>query len=329
MKTRILNTTEEDLKIAGKLLNSGKLVAFPTETVYGLGADALNSTACKNVYIAKGRPVDNPMIVHIARMEDLKLLTDDMTEDITKLTNHFWPGPLTIIVNAKDIIPKVTTGGLDTVAIRMPESLVARKIIEYSNCPIAAPSANLSGKPSPTKGSHVIDDLDGKIDAIVVGDDCKVGIESTVIDMTDSVPVVLRPGIITKEEISKVLGKDIPYDKNLYEKPSGDFKPKSPGMKYKHYSPDAKVVIFKGEKEKVEERLIKEKEEAEKNNLKVEIVEFESDTIAARDLFKVLRDCDKRKVDLILISSLEFTGVGFSVMNRMLRSAGYNIIDVE
>lgn len=329
METIILSTTEEDLKRAGELLREGKLVAFPTETVYGLGANALDEKACKNVYLAKGRPTDNPMIVHISHVKDIESLTNDMTNDMKILMDKFWPGPLTMIVNAKDVIPKVTTGGLSTVAIRMPSSEVARKVISYSGCPIAAPSANLSGKPSPTKASHVIDDMSNRIDAIIDGPECEVGIESTVIDMTVNPPVILRPGIITKEEISKVLGKDVTFDPNLLKKPEKDFKPKSPGMRYKHYAPNGKMILFKGDKDKVRARILEEEKKAKKDGIKVRSIFFSDDINAAHDIFKLLRSCDKEEVELILVEGRLEEGVGFSVMNRMLRSAGYNIIEVK
>lgn len=329
METIILSTTEEDLKRAGKLLKEGKLVAFPTETVYGLGANALDSEACRKVYLAKGRPSDNPMIVHIADVKSIESLTSDMTDDMKILMDEFWPGPLTMIVNAKDIIPKVTTGGLPTVAVRMPSNEIARKVISYSECPIAAPSANLSGKPSPTKASHVIDDMNGKIDAIIDGPDSNVGIESTVIDMTVDPPVILRPGIITKEELSVALKKEVEFDPNLLKKPEKDFKPKSPGMKYKHYAPNGKMVLFRGDKDKVKARILFEEEKAKEEGIKVRSIFFNDDIDAAHDIFKYLRECDKDGIELILMEARDEKGLGFSVMNRMLRSAGYNIIEVK
>ena len=241
MDTRIFGTSEQDIQQAAEIIKEGGLVAFPTETVYGLGADALNPEAVGKVYVAKGRPSDNPMIVHISSKDDLLKLTYDITDDIKKLMDAFWPGPLTMVVSARPIVPRVTTGGLDTVAVRMPSDAAAAALIEKAGVPIAAPSANLSGRPSPTSARHVMDDLDGKIDAIIEGDSCKVGIESTVVDMTGNVPAILRPGIITKSQLAQALGKEVGIDPALLEKPEkvngdgildtpSDFKPRSYGM---------------------------------------------------------------------------------------------------
>ncbi|MCQ2555157.1 MAG: threonylcarbamoyl-AMP synthase [Clostridia bacterium] len=328
MITKIFSTTEDDLREAGRILKNGGLVAFPTETVYGLGADALNPEAAKKVYLAKGRPSDNPMIVHIQERGEIYSLTDTVSDDVKVLMESFWPGPLTIIVKAKDIIPRVTTGGLSTVAVRMPSSEIARKVIRYSGCPIAAPSANLSGKPSPTKGSHCVDDMNGRIDGIILGPDCEVGIESTVIDMTGDSPEILRPGIITREEISLALNKEVKYDRALFEKPGEDFSPKAPGMKYKHYAPKAEMILFKGEKDKVRQAIsLREKEETEKGK-KVSVILFDDNRTAAHDLFMKLRQCDLDGTDLILCEALTEEGLGFSVMNRMLKSASYNVVEI-
>ena len=207
MFTRIFGTTTEEIKQAAEVIKEGGLVAFPTETVYGLGADALNPEAVGKVYAAKGRPSDNPMIVHISSKDDMIKLTYEITADIQKLMNAFWPGPLTMVVPAREIIPKVTTGGLDTVAIRMPKEPIALELIRISQTPLAGPSANLSGKPSPTSYKHVAEDLDGRIDGIIAGDDCEAGIESTVVDMTEDIPAVLRPGVITAEHLKNVIGR--------------------------------------------------------------------------------------------------------------------------
>lgn len=331
MKTKILESTTENIKIAAEIIKDGGLVAFPTETVYGLGANALNQTAVANVYAAKGRPSDNPMIVHIADDKGFTELTDLMTEDIKKMMSNFWPGPLTMVVPAKDIVPKRTTGGLDTVAIRMPVEKIARDLIQYSGFPIAAPSANLSGKPSPTTFEHVKDDMDGRIDCILIGPDCEVGIESTVVDMTGDVPMILRPGIITKEDIEEALGKEILLDPSLFGKPGADFKPKSPGMKYKHYAPKAEMIVFKGEPEKVKVEMLKRKEALEREGKRVEVIFFnlENPKEAAHDFFRELREADKRGADIILSQALTEAGIGFSVMNRMLKSCAYNILEVK
>lgn len=304
-------------------------MAFPTETVYGLGADALNPEAVGKVYAAKGRPSDNPMIVHISSKNDLSYLTFEITDDIRKLMDAFWPGPLTMVVPAAPVVPRVTTGGLDTVAVRMPSDPVAAALITSSETPIAAPSANLSGRPSPTSARHVIDDLDGRIDAIIQGGDCQVGIESTVVDMTGAVPAVLRPGIITAERLSQALGKTVEIDPAMNVK-TADFKPKSPGMKYKHYAPKAEMIIYKGDREKVYLAMSEEKLRRTGYGQKVEIIMYDDSEPekAAREFFAKLRACDKAGVDVILAAAMREDGVGFAVMNRMFKSAGYNIVEV-
>lgn len=304
-------------------------MAFPTETVYGLGADALNPEAVGKVYAAKGRPSDNPMIVHISSKNDLSYLTFEITDDIRKLMDAFWPGPLTMVVPAAPVVPRVTTGGLDTIAVRMPSDPVAAALITSSETPIAAPSANLSGRPSPTSARHVIDDLDGRIDAIIQGGDCQVGIESTVVDMTGAVPAVLRPGIITAERLSQALGKTVEIDPAMNVK-TADFKPKSPGMKYKHYAPKAEMIIYKGDREKVYLAMSEEKLRRTGYGQKVEIIMYDDSEPekAAREFFAKLRACDKAGVDVILAAAMREDGVGFAVMNRMFKSAGYNIVEV-
>lgn len=341
MFTRIFGTTTEEIKAAAEVIKEGGLIAFPTETVYGLGADALNAEAVGKVYAAKGRPSDNPMIVHISSKNDMTKLTSCITEDMQKLMDAFWPGPLTMVVTALDIIPKVTTGGLDTVGIRMPSEPVAAKLITASETPIAAPSANLSGKPSPTTYQHVVDDLDGRIDGIIAGGSCKAGIESTVVDMTEETPVILRPGIITAEDLSKVLGKQVEIDPALLEKPdifnnggllqTGEsFKPKAPGMKYKHYAPKAEMIIYQGSPENVRLAMAEEKMKRASFGQRVEVIVFDNEhpEAAAHDFFARLRACDKQGVDVILASALNEKGIGFAVMNRMFKSAGYNIKEV-
>ena len=331
MKTKILKDTTEDIKTAAEILAKGGLVAFPTETVYGLGADALNPEAVGNVYAAKGRPSDNPMIVHIADKKDMLKLTTELSTDMEKLMDNFWPGPMTMIVPRLDIIPYTTTGGLETVGIRMPSSETARKLIEFSGCPVAAPSANLSGKPSPTTAEHVVDDLDGRVDAIICGENCEVGIESTVIDVTEETPMILRPGIITRAEIEKVLGKEVLLDPTLNKRPdkfnNEEFKPRAPGMKYKHYAPKAEMIIFEGREEDVKKAISEEKAKRERDGFKVSVIEFDDSAQeeAAKEYFAMLRDADKNGCDVILGRALTEEGVGFSVMNRMLKSAGYNI----
>lgn len=332
METVLYKDTIEDIEKAAKVIAGGGLIAFPTETVYGLGADALNEDACRNIYAAKGRPSDNPMIVHISSIDDMDALSMVITDDMRILADNFWPGPLTMICPRKPIVPDVTTGGLDTVGIRMPANEVARALIEKAGCPIAAPSANLSGKPSPTSAQHCIDDLTGKVEGIIVSEDCSVGIESTVIDMTGQVPMILRPGYITKEDFEKVLGKSVELDPTLNKKPEsfdkGDFRPKAPGMKYKHYAPEAQMTIYSGPKEKVLEEIESRAKDFEAKGLRVVKILFDDADSAAKGLFAKLRQADKDGADVILAAALDESGLGFSVMNRMFKSAGFNVINL-
>ena len=361
INTKILEPTEENIALAAKIIVDGGLVAFPTETVYGLGADALNPAAVGKVYSAKGRPSDNPMIVHIARASDIGQLTSKLSPDLVALIDNFWPGPLTLVVKKKKEVPLITTGGLDSVGVRMPDEDVALKLLTYAGVPVAAPSANLSGKPSPTKASHVIEDLRGKVDAILTGPDCRLGIESTVLDMTGEIPMILRPGMITKEDLEAVLKKPVELDPSLLAAPganvngysasdadgysgqagdfdsqtgieSPEFKPKAPGMKYKHYAPKAEMVVIEGRRERVKQELVRLKALNEGIGRKVGIILFEEKAFreAAHDFFAELRELDSQDVDLILAGALsDADGLGFAVMNRMLKSSGYNIVKVK
>ena len=342
MKTLRLSTTEADIERAGAMIRKGGLVAFPTETVYGLGANALDEEAVKSVYVAKGRPSDNPMIVHIADAEDLvDLISTDMdalSESTRILINEVWPGPLTMVFPKSDKVPDVTTGGLDTVAVRMPSNETARNLIRAAARPIAAPSANISGKPSPTTADDVLEDMDGRIGAVIMGEQCDVGIESTVLDMTSGEPVILRPGIVSREQLSSILGKEVEYDKSLLEKPAEvadpekgvadtEFKPKSPGMKYKHYAPNASVILIEGDKEGFDKRSQELISSAEEQGKKAAVLDYGDDPVlAAHGFFADLRELDRQGYDIILVHTLEQTGRGFSVMNRMLKSAGYEML---
>lgn len=324
---RQVEKMQKDIQVAADIIKDGGLVAFPTETVYGLGADALNEDAVKKVYKAKGRPSDNPMIVHIARASDIGQLTPKLSPDIVKLADSFWPGPLTLVLNKKENVPKTVTGGLDTVAIRIPDNPVAVELIRLSDTPIAAPSANLSGKPSPTKAEHVVTDLNGIVDCILSGEDSRVGIESTVLDLTTEVPTILRPGIITAEQIEAAIGKEVQISDNIKEEDA----PKSPGMKYTHYSPDAEMLVVEGQRDKVEKEIQRLKGLNEKLGSKVGIILFEEKAFieAAQNFFAELRELDSQGVDLIIAGALsDKDGVGFAVMNRMMKSAGYNIVKV-
>lgn len=331
MDTKILEYTKENIARAARILRDGGLVAFPTETVYGLGANALDPEAVGRIYDAKGRPGDNPMIVHIARASDIGQLTPRLSPEIIRLIEHFWPGPLTLVLPKKDMVPLRTTGGLPTVAVRMPDHPAALELIEAAGVPIAAPSANLSGKPSPTTAAHVIEDMSGRVDAILDGGECRVGIESTVLDMSGAAPTILRPGIVTRESIEAVLGREVLLDPALNLPADPDLVPKAPGMKYRHYAPKAQMLVVEGRREKVRQEIERLRVLNEQLGNRVGVILFEEKAFieAAHDFFGRLREMDREDVDLILAGALSDTdGVGFAVMNRMLKSAGYNIVRV-
>lgn len=335
MKTLILKDTIEDIKKAGEILKNGGLIAFPTETVYGLGANGLDESAVSKVYKAKGRPSDNPMILHISQIDEIYDIAEEINEDCLKLMEAFWPGPLTVVVKRKKIVPDTTTGGLDTVGVRMPSDKTARLLIKEAGIPIAAPSANLSGKPSPTMPEHVIKDMNGRIDGIICGDKCQVGIESTVVSVTGDTPIILRPGKITKEDMQKLLCKEVKIDPaieitEIKDSKDKDFKPMAPGMKYKHYAPDAEMVVIEGPEEKVKEEIKRREDELKAIGKKVGVIIFGDENFeeAAHDLFADLRKMDDEGVDYIIAGAVKNEGLGFAVMNRMLKSAGYNVIKV-
>ncbi|WP_321428844.1 L-threonylcarbamoyladenylate synthase [uncultured Methanolobus sp.] len=330
---------------AAKILAQGGTVAFPTETVYGLGADALDEKAVMQIFEAKGRPADNPLIVHVASREDCKPLVLDIPEKASLLMDRFWPGPLTIIMERTDIVPDVTTGGLDTVAIRFPENQIAIELIKRSGKTLAAPSANLSGKPSPTSSGHVIADLSGRIDAVVDGGDATIGLESTVIDVTSEIPAILRPGKISREELEECVGGvKIAYDDKVH--PESETV-RSPGMKYTHYSPRAGVILVEGEHSAVVKRIKELLEDLNMRDAKTGLMltdESENDFSgiesfsigsknkpeqAAKYLFFGLRDLDLRNVDIIIVDgSFDSRGIGAAVFNR-LRKAADMIIKVQ
>lgn len=339
---------KEDYKIleeAKEVLLDGNMVAFPTETVYGLGADALDYNASKKIYEAKGRPSDNPLIVHISEEDQLEPLVKNIPEDARILMREFWPGPLTLIFNKSDIVPYGTTGGLDTVAVRMPSHIVARELIRVSGVAIAAPSANTSGRPSPTTAKHVDNDLNGKISMIIDGGPVGIGIESTIVDVTVNPPMILRPGYITKEMLEKALGKTVEIDKAILGPVNSDLAPKAPGMKYKHYAPKADFSMYKGDRLKVIARinqLAKEKIEAgykigiissddTKQDYKygevVSIGSRENDITISRNLYKVLRDFDEMEVDYIFGETFSTKEHGQAIMNRLLKAAGYEVYE--
>ena len=326
--------SQKAIGIAAEIIRGGGLVAFPTETVYGLGADAMNETAVRKVYAAKGRPSDNPMIVHIARASDIEALTPVLSADIIKLIDSFWPGPLTLVLPKRSRVPDVTTGGLSTVAVRLPDDPVAQMLISLADTPVAAPSANLSGRPSPTKAEHVVSDLAGRADAILAGSDSRIGIESTVLDMTGEVPVILRPGILTSDMISAALDREVEYDPSLHPRHVGlseDFAPRSPGMKYRHYAPKAEMLVIEGHPDKVRSEMVRLQLLNEKMGHKVGTLLFEEQAFieAAQVFYDRLRKLDEKGVDLIRAGARSTKdGGGFAVMNRMMKSAGYNVVRV-
>ena len=334
METKLFGTSEYDIAEAGKMIAEGKLVAFPTETVYGLGANALNEEAVRNIYLAKGRPSDNPLIVHIAEKEDIVPLVKEVTPKAKALIDAFFPAPLTIILNKSDKVGKVVSGGLDTVAVRMPKNEIARKLIKASGCPIAAPSANTSGLPSPTRVKYVIDDMMGKIDGIIDGGDCEYGVESTVITLATDVPTLLRPGAVTKEMIEAVIG-EITVAPAVLEGMKNDEVAASPGMKYKHYAPKAKVVIVNADKKKYEEFVNAQKgafalcfDDDEVTIPKVTFGRENDDLSQAKELFDALRELDEMGAKKVYARIPHKDGVGMAVYNRLIRAAAFDIIDL-
>lgn len=336
---------EQAIMQAGEIIRNGGLVAFPTETVYGLGGDGLNPDSSCKIYAAKGRPSDNPLIIHIYRMEDLDLLVKEIPDSAKKLAEAFWPGPLTMILPKADVVPKETTGGLDTVAVRMPSHKVALAFIKAAGGFVAAPSANLSGKPSPTLAKYVLEDMDGRIDMIIDGGDIAIGLESTIVDLTGDVPMILRPGYITLDMLKDVLG-EVTMDPTLMD---GDCKerPKAPGMRYRHYAPKGDMLIIEGEPEKVVEEintLVKESrqkgyktgviataENAEKYRADVVKVVGNrgDDTAIAASLYRILREFDDEEVDAIYSESFAADGIGQAIMNRLLKAAGHKYIKIQ
>ena len=341
--------TEEDKKIyeqAGQILRAGGLVAFPTETVYGLGADALDAKASAKIYAAKGRPSDNPLIVHIAVVNALYDLAKEVPDKALVLAEKFWPGPLTMILKKKDKVPDSITGGLGTVAIRMPSHPVAAELIRSSGVYIAAPSANTSGKPSPTRAEHVINDLSGRIDMIIQDDTVDIGVESTIIDLSEEVPTILRPGYITQSMFEEAIGKTI-IDPAIMGSLKEGVVPKAPGMKYKHYAPKGDLVIVEGKKQAVAEMInhltkmdaesgLKTAVIASDENLslydadcRINIGSREHEESIAANLYEVLREMDELGVQKMYSESFAGGSLGAAIMNRLLKAAGHHVIRVS
>ncbi|MCR4739926.1 MAG: threonylcarbamoyl-AMP synthase [Lachnospiraceae bacterium] len=343
------NIDERVMTRAGDIIKSGGLVAFPTETVYGLGGDALRADSSKKIYAAKGRPSDNPLIVHIADISDLERIADGIPVSAKKLMKAFWPGPLTLIFKKKSTVPDETTGGLDTVAVRMPSSKTALSFIRASGGFIAAPSANRSGRPSPTTADRVMEDMDGMIEMVIDGGMATIGLESTIVDVTGDTPMILRPGFITDEMIKQVLGK-VDYDPAVFSGPVPGMRPRAPGMKYRHYAPRGELTIVSGEEKDrtayILERLSEHKEkgirsgvmvssdagslpEYEKNaDLVIKIGDKDRDEDIARNLYEALREFDDKDIGKIYCAELPSKGIGTAIMNRLVKAAGHRIIKV-
>ncbi len=334
---------EEELDRAASIIREGGLVAFPTETVYGLGGNGLLADASKKIYEAKGRPSDNPLILHISDMAMLSSIVTDIPESAKVLADNFWPGPLTMVFSKKDIVPGTTTGGLDTVAVRMPVHKGALEFIARAGVPIAAPSANTSGRPSPTRAEHVAEDLDGKIDMIIDGGYVGIGYESTIVDVTGNVPTILRTGYITKAMLEKVVGS-VAIDPGIS---GGSVRPKAPGMKYKHYAPKADMIVYRGEISNVVRAINRdvEKMATTKNPDLIGILATEetrgmypvghvlsvgsrSEGTAGRDLYDVLRRFDEIGVKIIYSENFDEMEKSEAIMNRLLKAAGQRWIDV-
>lgn len=347
MKTKVVKIKENDIDMevireAGEILKRGGLVAFPTETVYGLGGDALNEQSSARIYAAKGRPCDNPLIVHIADMEALSKIADGVPEKAYLLAERYWPGPLTMIFHKSDIVPAATTGGLDTVAVRMPSHETARALIRAAGGFVAAPSANRSGKPSPTLARYVTEDLDGRVDMIIDGGETDIGLESTIIDFTEEEPVILRPGYITEAMVRAAAGC-VRSDGTVIAEDSGQA-PKAPGMKYRHYAPQGSLFVVEGEPESVV-RYINGQLALKKNReIRTGVIatdetahRYAADVVksaggrgdeetAGRRLFRILREFDDENVQLIFAEAFPEDGIGQAVMNRLLKAAGYQVL---
>lgn len=344
MEIKDMASQRDRLAEASSVIRAGGLVAFPTETVYGLGADALNPEASRRIYQAKGRPSDNPLIVHIARFSDLGAITVRIPPKARLLGERFWPGPLTMILEKNDRVPLETTGGLRTVAVRMPDHPVALALIAQSGGYLAAPSANASGRPSPTRASHVMEDLGGRIPLILDGGPVGIGIESTIVDVTVDPPIILRPGYVTREQLEEAVG-EVRMDPGLSGIDSGT-PPKAPGMKYRHYAPNAQMLLVRGQQAAVVRRINELAEESIAQGKKAGILATEEtcrqyragivrsvgersrEETIARHLYGSLRDFDELGVDVIFSECFPDAGIGQALMNRMLKAAGHRVLEV-
>lgn len=332
------------MREAGDIIKNGGLVAFPTETVYGLGGDALNPESSRRIYAAKGRPSDNPLIVHIADFKDLQTIVSYVPDSARVLARHFWPGPLTMIFKKSEAIPFETTGGLDTVAVRFPSDPVAQAFIREAGGYVAAPSANTSGRPSPTSGKRVFEDMQGRIEMLLDSGDCQIGLESTIVDLTEDIPVILRPGYITEEMLETVLQR-VDVDQTILSAASG-IAPKAPGMKYRHYAPKGELAIVSGQSAKVisyvNEQLARAQEagrragviatdetiDAYLNCVKKSVGSRGDEPSIARRLYEILREFDEEDVEVMYSEAFDNTGMGQAIMNRLLKAAGHKVIEV-
>lgn len=349
METKVekIEQTQMNMDIinaAGQILKQGGLVAFPTETVYGLGANALDEEAARKTYAAKGRPSDNPLIVHIASLEDLYPITKKVPEKAVALAEKFWPGPLTMIFEKSELVPYGTTGGLETVAVRMPDNEVALALIRAGGGYVSGPSANKSGRPSPTMARHVLDDLEGRIDMILDGGPVHIGVESTIVDMTVEPPMILRPGAVTKEMLEETVG-EVAVDHTIL---TADAKtpPKAPGMKYRHYAPRAEMTVVEGPLEKVVDKIGELAAARENEGHRVGIIATqetmgrydhenvkcigtrEDESTVAANLYAILREFDDDGTEYIYSEAFASDGIGSAVMNRLLKAAGHHVINV-
>lgn len=343
MKTRVLPAGEAAIHEASRLLKAGEVIGFPTETVYGLGANALDEDAVARIFEAKGRPADNPLIVHIHSLRQLKeLLENSVPEFVRQLAEAFWPGPLTMVFKKAEAVPHIVTAGLDSVGIRMPSHDVARRLLKTCGLPIAAPSANLSGRPSPTTAIHVQEDMDGRIPLILDGGACEVGLESTVLDVTRFPPKILRPGAITSEMIGEVVG-EVEIDGHVLSPLPENAQPSSPGLKYRHYAPNGELTLVQGKGKDVAATITWLYDEAEAEGKTCFILAPEKHerlyggrsfyslgqdpTQAAHTLFAALRQMDAFGADVILAESFSSEGIGLALMNRLCRAAGFRMIE--
>jgi L-threonylcarbamoyladenylate synthase len=353
MKTQVFKIDPQKpdmdkIRAAAGVIKSGGLVAFPTETVYGLGADALNAKAVLTLFKAKRRPLDNPPIVHVCDVKDVQRLVKEISSEAKKLMKIFWPGPLTLILKRSAIVPDVTVAGLDTVAVRMPNNNVALALIKESNCPISAPSANLAGKPSPTSAEHVLEDLDGRIDAVLDAGPTSIGVESTVLDLTVCPPQVLRPGGTPFEALAKAIGKVELDPASVSDQALSQEKARSPGVKHKHYAPNAEMVLVEGDSvEAIVNKVIELVGLYEERGKRVGVLGTD-ETVKhyrmsvvkslgsrgdsaglARNLFRLLREFDTENIDVIIAEGTPTTGLGLAVQNRLRKAAGYNIAKAQ